>query len=449
MIPHKCQEDIGEEFEVRCSPICVRDVLSIPNLVLYLSTNFLVIDKPPDLRMNGQFDATVEKVIQNLMETKLINEFKWIHQLDFATSGVLCIGLNNEAGRLGSLAFENRVVYKEYLAIVHGHIQIDRFPRLESHPKFPCAKVLYKPDLCEVAPLETWQGRYMLNSLEQFYNVFQHFLKTTELNIDQKNIAIMNELASCTYDNFIHNRKLRKTLRKFLKSVNIHIDVGESNSDVGNLAVEADLAMPTKMTHNNSEHPIHSTSTQFTYSTSIPPRIYRYAKDYSPVPAHMEDPQCRTQSQTYVYERNSTDNLVPHLDISSTTSTSTLPEDKIIINLPIAEIPENFKMKIGISEDEITGKDCETHVEILEYGYYNGYPVTKVLLHPITGRRHQLRLHCQAMGHPIGTMSTIRCMYVCISMLMPMYAPTSGGLHVRIQQRGVSRLQNDVTCLEN
>jgi 23S rRNA-/tRNA-specific pseudouridylate synthase len=28
-------------------------------------------------------------------------------------------------------------------------------------------------------------------------------------------------------------------------------------------------------------------------------------------------------------------------------------------------------------------------------------PVTKVLLYPKTGRRHQLRLHCAALGHPI------------------------------------------------
>ena len=31
-----------------------------------------------------------------------------------------------------------------------------------------------------------------------------------------------------------------------------------------------------------------------------------------------------------------------------------------------------------------------------------GQPVTKILLMPLTGRRHQLRVHCLCIGHPIG-----------------------------------------------
>jgi hypothetical protein len=39
-----------------------------------------------------------------------------------------------------------------------------------------------------------------------------------------------------------------------------------------------------------------------------------------------------------------------------------------------------------------------------------GHPVTKVLLMPLTGRRHQLRVHCLCLGHPIGhTRSTVTC----------------------------------------
>jgi 23S rRNA-/tRNA-specific pseudouridylate synthase len=38
---------------------------------------------------------------------------------------------------------------------------------------------------------------------------------------------------------------------------------------------------------------------------------------------------------------------------------------------------------------------------VLEYGNYKNKPVTKLLLRPITGRRHQLRLSCQEIGHTI------------------------------------------------
>jgi 23S rRNA-/tRNA-specific pseudouridylate synthase len=42
-----------------------------------------------------------------------------------------------------------------------------------------------------------------------------------------------------------------------------------------------------------------------------------------------------------------------------------------------------------------------TRLLVLELGLYNNYPATKVLLKPITGRRHQLRVHCSALGHTI------------------------------------------------
>jgi len=42
-----------------------------------------------------------------------------------------------------------------------------------------------------------------------------------------------------------------------------------------------------------------------------------------------------------------------------------------------------------------------THLIVLERGTCYGYPATKVLLRPITGRRHQLRIHCHTIGHTI------------------------------------------------
>ncbi|KAM6904647.1 RNA pseudouridylate synthase domain-containing protein 1 [Xenentodon cancila] len=46
-------------------------------------------------------------------------------------------------------------------------------------------------------------------------------------------------------------------------------------------------------------------------------------------------------------------------------------------------------------------KPCQTELTVLEYGLYDGDPVTKVLLQPLTGRTHQLRVHCSAIRHPI------------------------------------------------
>ncbi|XP_005993169.1 RNA pseudouridylate synthase domain-containing protein 1 [Latimeria chalumnae] len=46
-------------------------------------------------------------------------------------------------------------------------------------------------------------------------------------------------------------------------------------------------------------------------------------------------------------------------------------------------------------------KPCQSELIVLEHGSYSGSPVTKVLLKPLTGRTHQLRVHCSAVGHPI------------------------------------------------
>lgn len=46
-------------------------------------------------------------------------------------------------------------------------------------------------------------------------------------------------------------------------------------------------------------------------------------------------------------------------------------------------------------------RSAMTRLRVLELGTYDNYPATKVLLKPITGRRHQLRVHCSALGHTI------------------------------------------------
>ncbi|XP_076359150.1 RNA pseudouridylate synthase domain-containing protein 1-like [Tachypleus tridentatus] len=42
-----------------------------------------------------------------------------------------------------------------------------------------------------------------------------------------------------------------------------------------------------------------------------------------------------------------------------------------------------------------------TQIIVLQRGLYANSPATKVLLKPITGRRHQLRVHCNFIGHTV------------------------------------------------
>lgn len=69
-------------------------------------------------------------------------------------------------------------------------------------------------------------------------------------------------------------------------------------------------------------------------------------------------------------------------------------QDDGVIDLPITSA-EGPRYKVCLT----TGKPSITEYKVLARDEAAG--TTRMLLHPITGRSHQLRLHLQAIGHPI------------------------------------------------
>lgn len=83
--------------------------------------------------MNGDFPETVEKLLnQWYPEQKDI--FRPIHQLDYATSGVLCSALTKESASAGAFAFQNRKAKKKYVAILSGRIDFEGLQRTHHGP---------------------------------------------------------------------------------------------------------------------------------------------------------------------------------------------------------------------------------------------------------------------------------------------------------------------------
>ncbi len=80
-----------------------------------------------------------------------------------------------------------------------------------------------------------------------------------------------------------------------------------------------------------------------------------------------------------------------------------LAQDSGVIDAAIAKDAALFpRMKICQSE----GKPARSRFQVVERSFYSGadgasLPVTRVQLMPETGRTHQLRIHCQHVGHPI------------------------------------------------
>ncbi|WP_407213510.1 RluA family pseudouridine synthase [Enterobacter sichuanensis] len=76
-----------------------------------------------------------------------------------------------------------------------------------------------------------------------------------------------------------------------------------------------------------------------------------------------------------------------------------LENDEGVIDAPIAKDPALFPlMSICVT----TGKPARSRYRVVERFYQDtGVPLTRVTLTPETGRTHQLRIHCQQLGHPI------------------------------------------------
>lgn len=72
--------------------------------------------------------------------------------------------------------------------------------------------------------------------------------------------------------------------------------------------------------------------------------------------------------------------------------------DEGVIDAAIAKDPALFPL---MSICSVHGKPARSRYRVVERFYRDLLPLTRVELTPETGRTHQLRIHCQQLGHPI------------------------------------------------
>jgi 23S rRNA-/tRNA-specific pseudouridylate synthase len=86
-----------------------------------------------------------------------------------------------------------------------------------------------------------------------------------------------------------------------------------------------------------------------------------------------------------------------------------ITNDQIEVQIPIGDDSKNLGNKCCTLYDQrgiqlekcVNSFNTKTKIKLLEYGTYKGRDCTKIYLEPITGKRHQLRVIMNYLGHPI------------------------------------------------
>ncbi|XP_074648792.1 RNA pseudouridylate synthase domain-containing protein 1-like isoform X2 [Tubulanus polymorphus] len=96
--------------------------------VLHEDEDVIIVNKRYDVKVNGEIETevTVSNQLAHLrpeiVDHSLPHYFRFCHRLDYATSGVLCLGKHRKGAAKCQKAFERRLVKKYYLALVRGHV---------------------------------------------------------------------------------------------------------------------------------------------------------------------------------------------------------------------------------------------------------------------------------------------------------------------------------------
>ena len=88
--------------------------------ILYQDDHYVAVDKPSGIFVHPTRLGPREPNCMTRLGRQLGRSVYTIHRLDRATSGVLLFALSSEAARKMCLLFENRLIQKEYLAVVRG-----------------------------------------------------------------------------------------------------------------------------------------------------------------------------------------------------------------------------------------------------------------------------------------------------------------------------------------
>ncbi|OQR94715.1 RNA pseudouridylate synthase-like protein [Achlya hypogyna] len=357
--PRKQEGHLDESAieDTRGGPLMLED---LKLEVLTRSPHYLVINKGADVRLDGDFNVTVEKALAR--DFPDVPKFRWIHQLDFATSGVMCIGVTKESTAAASGLFQKKCVEKEYLALVHG--------TLPAIPPRSAKAVAF-------------------SRLNEFIEAIDNPTlpkKQHELKFTKKFKGPRTGPSLFAMDQGVIRRKL---------------------TQLGDVSAEDKEFLRKKwndLTDDVQQRYFERAAVDKLFTLHLAPLMGRGRLRYE---AELKAHQQATAAIDMRYEAPATGRRPRAMSENppSTKRPRVGSEDMVtsdatgyIFNEPIAASPDHsFRMEI-VPPTDARGKASTTVAFVLGYGMLDGKPITKVLLRPLSGRRHQLRLHLSHHG---------------------------------------------------
>jgi len=433
------------------------------SLVLYEDENYVAIAKPPDLRMDGPQPATVHKLLTywypppSLLQrppaerdehvvpsssssggsfnaqladqiSKLAkhsdlsdNALRPCHQLDFATSGVLLVARSRKAARVACRAFEERTTSKEYVALVCGHVGTKSGTKSsESGGDEKRATSSAIPILPQSA-LSGWTDGALERAYRKKRNnaqkqTFEGFMPVHSIFGKWKAETMKrNRLEAASLDPATVDNKLRRKRSRTGEGDAVHEgdEKSESPADTESTLLHLQtplttdeeaklLALNWKEVKKEGKHVLmfQDMATKFNVALS---KRKQEEQDNEVVSNNEKVTAAEKQHLPNVFRIEGEE------------------DNALYIHAPLCEISGHFRVYLDESsipsshpfkdyytstpDDErkqkLDFKPSLTRCVVLWEGTYKGEPVSKLLLQPRTGRRHQLRLHLALLNNPI------------------------------------------------
>jgi 23S rRNA-/tRNA-specific pseudouridylate synthase len=409
-------------------------------IILHNDKDFLVIDKPPDLRMDGPYPATVHKlvtywfpppsltksILEHSSDTDLTqskhrhlllekiskisktsdvtdNIIRSTHQLDYATSGVLLMAKSREAAAIACQAFADRATRKEYLAIVHHNIERS-FPVLTKEQEIIFSKWMdgsfedrHRKEK-KVASIQQRKGSVTFVGYLPPHSIFSKWKGLKQKGRKRKREEVSN--GSLMAEEIAVQTSTRRSS-------------STSSSNLQNMTLMKPLV---GIDHEEEEKLVEYGWKEIKQNPKYKKIFMDLAQSYN---ATIESNQKETRDKDTIDQDNNKDQALPTFFRRRAES-----EDAFYCCAPLADDPDNFRVVVTsqalrecnmtiqsrygidplLKDDNDKSWDFKpslTRFVVLKRGFWNDLPVTKLLLQPRTGRRHQLRVHTAILGHSI------------------------------------------------